>query len=403
MTRKICVVTGSRAEYGLLYWLLKEIQADDDLELQLIATGMHLSPEFGLTYKLIEQDGFRITAKIEMLLSSDTPIGISKSIGLGIMSFAETLGRLKPDMIVGLGDRFELFAAVIAAMVSRVPVAHLHGGESTEGVIDEPIRHSITKMSHLHFTSTEAYRKRVIQLGEQPKRVFNVGALGLDNIKNLRLLGRAELEQRLNFTFGEKNLLVTFHPVTLETSTAESQFKALLAALDELKKTKVIFTKPNSDTDGRILIKLIDDYVGLHKGTAVEFTTMGQLLYLSTMQYVDAVVGNSSSGIIEMPSFKKGTINIGDRQKGRIKAASVIDCDPDKASVANALLKLYSPAFQDKLKTVSNPSGRFGASARIIRVLKTFPLDGLLKKTFYDIVSSKSRSRATNYRRRTNP
>jgi len=396
MTRKICVVTGSRAEYGLLYWLLKEIQADDDLELQLIATGMHLSPEFGLTYKLIEQDGFRITAKIEMLLSSDTPVGISKSIGLGIMSFAETFARLKPDILVGLGDRFELFAAVVAAMVSRVPVAHIHGGEATEGVIDEPIRHSITKMSHLHFTSTEAYRKRVIQLGEQPKRVFNVGALGLDNIRNLRLLGRAELEKRLNFTLGEKNLLVTFHPVTLETSTSESQFKALLAALDELKKTKVIFTKPNADTDGRILIKLIDDYVARRKGTAVAFTTMGQLLYLSTLQYVDAVVGNSSSGIIEMPSFKKGTINIGDRQKGRIKAASVIDCAPDKASLANAFSKLFSPAFQNKMKTVSNPYGRSGASLKIFRALKTSPLDGLLKKTFYDIVSLQSRSRAAN-------
>ena len=392
MRRNICVVTGSRAEYGLLYWLLKEIQADDDLKLQLVVTGMHLSPEFGLTYKHIEEDGFRIAAKIEMLLSSDTPVGISKSIGLGIISFAETLARIKPDILVGLGDRFDLFAAVVAAMVSLVPVAHIHGGEATEGVIDEPIRHSITKMSHLHFTSTEAYRKRVIQLGEHPKTVFNVGALGLDSLKKLRLLGRAELEKRLNFRFGEKTLLVTFHSVTLERSTAESQFRILLAALDELKNTKIIFTKPNADTNGRILIKLIDDYVARWKEKAVSFTNMGQLLYLSTLQYVDAVVGNSSSGIIEMPSFKKGTINIGDRQRGRIKAASVIDCDPDKDSLANAFLKLYSPVFQNKLKTVSNPYGRWGASAKIIRVLKAFPLDGLVKKEFYDILSLKSHS-----------
>jgi GDP/UDP-N,N'-diacetylbacillosamine 2-epimerase (hydrolysing) len=392
MRRNICVVTGSRAEYGLLYWLLKEIQADDDLKLQLVVTGMHLSPEFGLTYKHIEEDGFRIAAKIEMLLSSDTPVGISKSIGLGIISCAETLARIKPDILVGLGDRFDLFAAVVAAMVSLVPVAHIHGGEATEGVIDEPIRHSITKMSHLHFTSTEAYRKRVIQLGEHPKTVFNVGALGLDSLKKLRLLGRAELEKRLNFRFGEKTLLVTFHSVTLERSTAESQFRILLAALDELKNTKIIFTKPNADTNGRILIKLIDDYVARWKEKAVSFTNMGQLLYLSTLQYVDAVVGNSSSGIIEMPSFKKGTINIGDRQRGRIKATSVIDCDPDKDSLANAFLKLYSPVFQNKLKTVSNPYGRWGASAKIIRVLKAFPLDGLVKKEFYDILSLKSHS-----------
>jgi GDP/UDP-N,N'-diacetylbacillosamine 2-epimerase (hydrolysing) len=385
MRRKICVVTGSRAEYGLLYWLLKEIQADKDLELQLIATGMHLSPEFGLTYRFIEKDGFSIDEKIELLLSSDSEIGISKSIGLGMISFSEAYARLKPDLLVVLGDRFELLAAVAAGMVARIPIAHIHGGETTVGNIDEAIRHSITKMSHLHFTSAEAYRKRVIQLGEDPGRVFNVGAIGLDNLNKLKLSGRRELEDRLKFKFGKKNILVTFHPVTLEKSTAEEQFKELLAAVDELKDTKIIFTKPNADTDGRVIIRLIDDYVVQRKTKAVSFVSMGQRFYLSALRYIDAMVGNSSSGIIEMPSFKKGTINIGDRQKGRLKAGSVIDCEPKRASIREAFTKLYSPEFQNKLKTTKNPYGSGGASEKIKKVLKSHPLEGILKKSFYDI------------------
>ncbi len=385
MRRKICVVTGSRAEYGLLYWLLKEIQADKDLELQLIATGMHLSPEFGLTYRFIEKDGFSIDEKIEILLSSDSEIGISKSIGLGMISFSEAYARLKPDILVGLGDRFELFSAVSAAMISHIPIAHIHGGEATEGLIDEAIRHSITKMSHLHFTSTEAYRKRVIQLGEDPSRVFNVGAIGLDNLKKLKLSGRRELEDELKFEFGKKNILVTFHPVTLEKSTAERQFKELLAAVDELKDTKIIFTKPNADTDGRVIIHLIDEYVAKRKTKAAAFVSMGQWLYLSTLQYIDAMVGNSSSGIIEMPSFKKGTINIGDRQKGRIKTRSIIDCQPKKASVLEGFSKLYSSEFQHKLNTIKNPYGEGGVSTKIKHVIKAYDLDDILKKSFFDI------------------
>jgi GDP/UDP-N,N'-diacetylbacillosamine 2-epimerase (hydrolysing) len=259
--RKICIITGTRAEYGLLYWLMKEIQNDSDLELQIFATGMHLSPEFGLTYRQIEKDGFKIDKKIEMLLSSDTPIGISKSMGLGMIGFAEAYADLKPDIIVLLGDRFEIFSAAAAAMIARIPIAHLHGGETTEGAFDEAIRHSITKMSHLHFTAAEEYRRRVIQLGELPDRVFNVGGLGIDNIRKLKLMSREEFEDSINFKLGSKNLLITFHPVTLEHATDGDQFQNLLNALDELQNTKIIFTKPNADTEGRLIIKMIDDYV----------------------------------------------------------------------------------------------------------------------------------------------
>jgi len=314
--RTICIVTGTRAEYGLLYWLMKEIQVDPDLKLQIIATGMHLSPEFGLTYRQIEKEGFKIDRKIEMLLSSDTPTGISKSMGLGMIGFSEAYVDLKPDIIVLLGDRFEIFSAASAAMIARIPIAHLHGGESTEGAFDEAIRHSITKMSHLHFTATEEYRRRVVQLGESPDRVFNVGGLGIDNIKKLKLMSREEFENSIDFKLSSKNLMITFHPVTLEHATSREQFQNLLNALDELHDTRFIFTKPNADTEGRVIIKMIDDYVSRNKYEAISFVNLGQLRYLSAMQFIDGVVGNSSSGLAGGPTFKIGTINIGDRQRG---------------------------------------------------------------------------------------
>lgn len=382
--RKICIVTGTRAEYGLLYWLMKEIQADANLELQIIATGMHLSPEFGLTYKEIEKD-FSINKKIEMLLSSDTSIGISKSMGLAQISFAEAYSELSPDIVVVLGDRFEIFSATAAAMISRIPIAHIHGGETTEGAFDEAIRHSITKMSHLHFVATETYRQRVIQLGESPEKVFNFGAPGLDNFNKLKLLPRVEFEESVGFKLGEKNLLVTFHPVTLDQSTSEQQFQQLLYALDDLTHTHIIFTKANSDTDGRVINAMIDNYVTNNAGKAIAFTSLGQLRYLSAFQYVDAVVGNSSSGLIEAPSFKVGTINIGDRQKGRIKAASVIDCAPDRNEIANAIKQLYSLDFQKNLLEVSNPYGKGGASKKIAGILGTYTLTEILKKSFHDL------------------
>lgn len=382
--KKICVVTGTRAEYGLLYWLLKEIEADKELQLQVIVTGMHLSPEFGLTYKEIEKE-FKINKKIEMLLSSDTSVGISKSMGLAQISFAESYDELKPDIVIVLGDRYEIFSATSAAMIARIPIAHIHGGEKTEGAFDESIRHSITKMSHLHFTATEEYKNRVIQLGENPNKVFNVGGMGIENIKRLKLLSKDEFEKSIEFKLNIKNILVTFHPVTLENSTAKEQFQQLLDAIDELEDTNIIFTKANSDTDGRVINQMIDEYVTKNSHKSIVFTSLGQLRYLSALQYVDAVVGNSSSGLAEAPSFKIGTINIGDRQKGRIKASSVIDCEPNKDSILKSFEKLYSKEFQETLKTTINPYGNGCASKKIVEILKNVDLKNILKKSFYDL------------------
>lgn len=383
---RLCVVTGTRAEYGLLYWLMKEIQADPELHLQLIVTGMHLSPEFGLTYKEVEKE-FTIDKKIEMLLSSDTPVGISKSMGLAQIGFAEAYEELKPDALIILGDRYEIFAAASAAMIARIPIVHLHGGETTEGAFDEAIRHSITKMSHLHFTGAEEYRLRVIQLGEQPSRVFNVGGMGIENIQRLPLLSKFDFEESINFRLAEKNLLITFHPVTLENATAEEQFSELLGALDELDDTHLVFTKANSDTSGRIINQMIDTYVAAHSNKAVAFTSLGQLRYLSALQFIDAVVGNSSSGLAEAPSFKIGTINIGDRQKGRLKAGSVIDCEPNQAAIRQAFTTLYSDAFQNALSIVKNPYGEGCPSKKIIEVIKVTDLEGIVKKPFFNLNS----------------
>lgn len=385
--RKICIITGTRAEYGLLRWVMQGIKDDPELTLQVIATGMHLSPEFGLTYQAIEQDGFQIDRKVEMLTSSDTAVGIAKSMGLGMIGFADALHELQPDLIVVLGDRFEIFSAVSAALVARIPVAHLHGGEATEGLIDEAIRHAITKMSHLHFVAAEPYLQRVIQLGEQPDRVFLVGGLGIDNIKRLPLLERAALESSLDFKLGSKNLLITFHPVTLDTDIAANQMAELLAALADLDDTQLIFTLPNADTDGRALIKMVEQFVVKHSN-ARAYTSLGQLRYLSCVAQVDGVVGNSSSGLAEVPSFKKGTINIGDRQRGRLQAASVINCEPTRDGVAAAVNQLYSEDFQANLRYVINPYGNGGASEAIISTIKTVSLDGILKKRFYDAGSA---------------
>ena len=387
MTRKICVITGTRAEYGLLRWVMQGIKDDPKLTLQVIATGMHLSPEFGLTYREIEKDGFHIARKVEMLTSSDTTVGIAKSMGLGLIGFADALNELKPDLIMVLGDRFEIFAAVSAALVARIPVAHLHGGEATEGAFDEALRHSITKMSHLHFVAAEEYRQRVIQLGEQPGRVFLVGGLGIDNIKRLKLLDRTELEASLDFKLGQKSLLITFHPVTLEASTAADQLAELLAALAALNDTQLIFTMPNADTEGRALIKMVAEFVAQHSN-ARAYTSLGQLRYLSCIAHVDGVVGNSSSGLTEVPSFHKGTINIGDRERGRLQAASVINCAPARQSIEAALEKLYSADFQASLSGVCNPYGEGGASQKVVKAIKHFEINDVAKKSFYDLPAS---------------
>jgi GDP/UDP-N,N'-diacetylbacillosamine 2-epimerase (hydrolysing) len=363
---------------------MKGIQQAPDLELTILATGMHLSPEFGLTYREIEKDGFHIYHKVEMPLDSDTPAGLAKSMGLGLIGFGEALQQLQPDLMLVLGDRFEIFSAVIAAMVARIPVAHISGGESTEGAFDEAIRHSITKMSHLHFVAAEEYRKRVIQLGEHPDRVFLVGGLGIDNIKRLTLLDRPALETALGFELGNKSLLITFHSVTLESGTAEKQMTELLAALDALEDVRLIFTMPNADTGGRVLIAMVKKFVSDHSN-AKAYTSLGQLKYLSCIKYVDGVVGNSSSGLIEVPSFGKGTINIGDRQKGRLKADSVIDCEPDRQLIAKALQYLFSDTFQKKMRCVHNPNGDGGASEKIVQILKSIRLECILKKSFNDL------------------
>ncbi len=382
--RKICVVTGSRAEYGLLSGIMRAIDNDPELTLQIIATNMHLSPEFGLTYREIERDGFRIDKKVEMLLSSDTANATAKSVGLGFIGFADAYEDLKPDMILVLGDRYEIISAVSTALFYKIPVAHLHGGEITEGAYDDCIRHAITKMSHLHFTSTEEYRRRVIQLGEAPDRVFNVGAPGIENIKKVPLMGKAELEASLDgFTFGDKSLLVTYHPVTLENSTARQQIENLLAALDEIPEYKVIFTLPNSDTDGRIIISTINDYVAKHLDRAVAYPSLGLKRYLSALQFVSAAVGNSSSGIIEVPSFGIPTLNIGDRQRGRLAAASIVNCGTGKEDISKGLSKILSAEF--KQEKVENPYEGKNTTADILRVIKNYPLENLIQKSFYNL------------------
>ena len=364
--------------------LIALIKDSPDYELQLIATGAHLSKKHGETYKEIEADGFSINRKIDLVLVSDTPVGIAKSTSLGLMGFADAFDSLAPDLILVLGDRFEILSAVISASFARIPIAHLHGGELTEGLIDEAIRHSITKFSHLHFVATEEYRNRVIQLGETPKHVYNVGGLGVDAIKNIKLLKRTELEALMGVKFKEKNLLVTFHPVTLEKNTSLAQINELLNALSEFKDTCLIFTMPNADTDSHSIFQKLENFVSKNANAYV-FNSLGQLRYLSCVQQVDAVVGNSSSGIAEIPSFKKPTINIGDRQKGRVRCESVIDCKPISSDIKKAIKKSYLNEFRNDLLSVSNPYGDGGSSEQILSILCSVNLKGLIKKKFHNV------------------
>ena len=382
--RKICVVTSTRAEYGLLYWLLKEIKADSELKLQLIVTGMHLSPEFGLTYKEIEKE-FKIDKKIEILSSSHTSLDICAEMAIVYEKFAPALAELKPDILVLLGDRYEIFGLAGVASIMQIPIAHIHGGETTQGAFDEAFRHSITKMSHIHFAATNEYANRIIQLGEEPSRVFNVGGPGIENIKKLNLLNKDEFEKSIKFKLAKKNILITFHPVTLENSSAREQFNELLNALDELDDTNFIFTKANSDTDGDVINKMIDEYVKQNPQKAVAFASLGQLRYLSAIKFVDIVLGNSSSGLLEVPSFKKATINIGDRQKGRARASSVIDVSPVKEEILAAIKRAYSKEFEQTLKDTINPYDGGNPSKKMVKILKEIKLDGILKKKFYDI------------------
>jgi GDP/UDP-N,N'-diacetylbacillosamine 2-epimerase (hydrolysing) len=384
MVRKICVVTGSRADYGLLRLIMTGIKNDPQLDLQVIATGMHLSPTFGLTYTEIEADGFSIDFKIETLTSSDSPVGIAESISQGVSGCASAFEQLKPDIILLLGDRYEIFAAAAAALVAKIPIAHLHGGESTIGAFDEAIRHSITKMSHLHFVAADEYKSRVIQLGEDANNVFLVGGLGVDAIKEIELLSKKDLESSLEIEFQVRSLLITFNPATLESDSAEMQIRELLTALSNLRETTLIFTMPNADTGGLVLMKSIQEFV-LENKHAHSFISLGQQRYLSCISHVDGVVGNSSSGLTEVPSFKKGTVNIGSRQLGRLQSLSVINCEPDHVQIRDAIEMLYSEDFQLSLESVINPYGEGGASGKILEVLKNASLDDIILKTFHDL------------------
>ena len=387
--RKVCIYTSGRMDYGLLRGVMEEIAASEELQLQILASGMHLSQEFGKTIDEMVQDGFRPDETIEILLSSDTPIGICKAMGLAMIGYGEAIQRLQPDMILVLGDRFETFCIAATAQVCLVPVVHIHGGETTEGAIDEAFRHSITKMSHLHFVSCEAYRQRIVQLGESPDSVFNVGSLGVENIRKTSLMTREQLSESIRFTLDCPYFIVTFHPVTLEQSTAEDQFKNLLNALgqvilDSNASIKIIFTKANADTDGCTINRLINEYVTGHSDKATAFASMGTLRYLSAMKHSSAVVGNSSSGIIEAPAFRVPTVNIGDRQKGRVQAPSIINCEPKVSSILKGIATALSPAFIDSLSGMSNPYERQNTSSTIVALLKKVKLEGLISKHFYD-------------------
>ena len=384
--RKICVYTSSRADYGLLRWVMKEIQATETLQLQILTSGTHLSPEFGMTIQEIGADGFKPDETVEILLSSDTPTAICKSMGLALIGYGEALRRLKPDMVVALGDRFETFCMAAVAQVCRVPLAHIHGGEITEGAIDDSFRHSITKMSHLHFASCEVYRQRIIQLGEASDRVFNVGSLGAENIRHTSLLSRAELAESIGFNLEKPYFLVTFHPVTLEKTTSEEQFQLLLDALDAFPEYNVIFTKANADTEGRVINRLIDDYAGRHAVRCLAVISFGMRRYLSAMKYSAAVIGNSSSGIVEAPSFKVPTVNIGDRQKGRIQANSVINCFQTKDAIFKSIQCAISYEFKQSIQDVINPYDKEDTAQNIKNIIKKLDLGDILKKKFHDLI-----------------
>jgi len=383
--RRIAVVTGSRADYGLLYWVMKGIQEDAALDLRLLVTGMHLSPEFGYTCREIEADGFTVDAKVETLLSSDTAVGIAKSIGLGCIGFADAFAAMAPDLVLLLGDRFESFAAAQAAMVARLPIAHIHGGEATEGLIDEAIRHAITKMSHLHFVSAEAFRSRVIQLGESPERVFVVGAPGLDHIRRTKLMPANEIRKRLDLSRGRRLIVVTYHPVTLSSSPPARQLGELLTALDAFPDVQIVFTYPNADTSGREIIAALEAYSRRRRDDVRLAVSLGQRKYLSLVKCADIVVGNSSSGLIEVPSFGKPTVNIGDRQKGRLRATSVIDCAEERGAIEEAIRTGLGEKFAGLAKRTVNPYGDGRTAPRIVRELKRARLEGILMKTFFDL------------------
>ncbi len=383
--RKICIVTGTRAEYGLLYWLMREIAADETMELQIVVTGAHLSSEFGLTYRVIEKDGFHIDERVEMLLSSDTPVGVTKSMGVEMISFADVLNRLRPDIMVLLGDRYELFVAAAAALVANVPIAHIHGGEITEGAIDDAIRHCITKLSHIHFASMPEHCRRIIQMGESPSRVYEVGITGIDNIVRMEFLSHSALEEAVQFSLGERFFLVTYHPVTVLGCQTQNALQNLFAALEFFPDYQVLFTKSNSDVGGREINRWIDEYAAEQKSRVCVRTSLGQRNYLSAMKYAAVVVGNSSSGLLEAPVMKKATVNIGNRQKRRHRERSVIDCSEQKEEIIGALQKALSPEFQQEIQDMTIPHSDGKIAINMKNILRDIPLEGLFQKRFFDL------------------
>lgn len=384
--RKICVVTGTRAEYGLLYRLMKIIQTSPVTRLQIIATNMHLSPQFGNTYMEIEADGFSIDRKVPMIVEGpDNANTTLKSMAKAIAGFADAFEELKPDLLLVLGDRYEILAAATAALISRIPIAHISGGDLTEGAFDDAIRHSITKMSHLHFPTADVYRKRIIQLGEQPETVFNTGNLGVENVRTMTLLPKDEIESFLNFKLDTNTILVTYHPVTLGCNSVETDIREFITALNSFKDLRVVFTMPNSDTGHTAIVNAINEYVSNHPNKAIAFKSLGVRRYLSTMKQVGAVVGNSSSGIVETPSFGIPTLNIGDRQKGRLEADSIVNCDTDHESIILGLQKVLSPEMQSRARHTVNPYEQPDTAQKIFDVISTYPLDNILQKHFYDL------------------
>jgi UDP-hydrolysing UDP-N-acetyl-D-glucosamine 2-epimerase len=383
--RTICVVTGARAEYGLLYWLLKEIEADPDLALQLVATGMHLAPRFGLTWRTIEEDGFKIDEKVDIDLGDDSARGVARSLGLGTIGMAAAFERLKPDIVVVHGDRFEVLAAAQAALLALLPVAHIRGGELTEGALDDAMRHAITKMAHMHFTASEAYSTRVIQLGENPDRVFTVGALGLEAIYETPPMSRVELERSLDFPLGETTFLVTYHPATLAQTKQTQAIDELVAALDHFPHATIVFTGVNADPGHDAIANRIRDYAAHRPGPTHYVESLGQPRYLALMRVSAVVIGNSSSGIVEAPAVKVPTVNLGDRQKGRLRCASVIDCQETRGAIQDAIEKALDPGFRAHLNKTVSPYGNGGAAEKIKTVLKQTDLDGIIVKRFFDL------------------
>lgn len=384
--KRVCVVTGSRAEYGLLRWVMQGLQDSEHCRLQTVVTGMHLSPEFGATWQAIVNDGFAIDWKVDMLLGSDSAVGVTKSMGLATVGFADAFAHLAPDLVVILGDRFEILAAASAALIAGIPMAHLHGGEVTEGAYDDAIRHALTKMAHLHFTAAETYRARVIQMGEDPARVWCVGGFGLDGVMKLDRMTRPKLEESLGLSLGEQALMVTFHPETASGASPRAQMAELLAALEDTP-AQLVFTMPNADNEGRVLFGMIEDFVARHPERACVHTSLGQRRYLSALAEVDAVVGNSSSGLLEVPAFGKGTVNIGARQDGRLRAASVVDCPAECSAIAQAISHVLTPAFRAAIKGQANPYGDGGASARTVAAIEDWLGAGTAPgpKYFYDL------------------